>query len=78
MLFVLDLNWLPGVFVGGWVSNTYGRRMCVFVMSIYALGSASVVISSTTQAQIQAGRALHCKCTTHDPTSGAETDYFIL
>ena len=30
-------------------------------MSIYALGSASVVISSTTQAQIQAGRALHCK-----------------
>ncbi|KAJ5966214.1 general substrate transporter [Penicillium waksmanii] len=48
-----------GVFVGGWVSNTYGRRMCVFVMSIYALGSASVVISSTTQAQIQAGRALH-------------------
>ncbi|CAI7646358.1 unnamed protein product [Penicillium pancosmium] len=48
-----------GVFLGGWVSNTYGRRMCVFVMSIYALGSASVVISSTTQAQIQAGRALH-------------------
>ncbi|KAJ6119565.1 hypothetical protein N7523_003845 [Penicillium sp. IBT 18751x] len=48
-----------GVFLGGYVSNTYGRRMCVFVMSIYALGSASVVVSSSTEAQIQIGRALH-------------------
>ncbi|CAI7630766.1 unnamed protein product [Penicillium manginii] len=61
-----------GVFVGGWVSNTYGRRMCVFVMSIYALGSASVVISSTTQAQIQAGRALHCMQLAVIPTTLSE------
>lgn len=37
--------------------------MCVFVMSVYALGSASVVVSSTTEAQIQAGRALYCEYT---------------
>lgn len=50
-----------GVFLGGYVSNTYGRRMCIFVMSVYALGSTSVVVSSETVAQIQAARALHCE-----------------
>ncbi|KAJ5246633.1 general substrate transporter [Penicillium chermesinum] len=50
---------LIGVFIGGYVSNTYGRRMCVFSMNVYALGSAAVLISSTTVAQIQAGRVLH-------------------
>ena len=30
-------------------------------MSVYALGSASVVVSSTTQAQLQTARALHCE-----------------
>ncbi|OOQ85547.1 sugar transporter [Penicillium brasilianum] len=48
-----------GVLLGGYISNKYGRRMCISVMSLYALGSASVVISSQTDAQIQAGRALH-------------------
>ncbi|KAJ5107210.1 general substrate transporter [Penicillium angulare] len=50
---------IVGVFIGGYVSNTWGRRMCIFTMSIYALGSASVIISATTQAQLQSGRALH-------------------
>ncbi|KAJ5587474.1 general substrate transporter, partial [Penicillium hispanicum] len=50
---------LIGVFLGSYVSNTYGRRMCIFVMSVYALGSTAVVVSSQTVAQIQAGRALH-------------------
>ncbi|KAJ5653887.1 hypothetical protein N7490_000890 [Penicillium lividum] len=50
---------IVGVFIGGYVSNKYGRRMCIFTMSVYALGSASVVVSSTTVAQIQTGRALH-------------------
>jgi hypothetical protein len=54
-------NLALGVFLGGYISNKYGRRMCISVMSIYALGSASVVISSRTDAQIQAGRALHCE-----------------
>ncbi|KAJ5939025.1 general substrate transporter [Penicillium verhagenii] len=48
-----------GVFIGGYVSNKWGRRMCIFTMSVYALGSASVVVSSTTQAQLQTARALH-------------------
>ncbi|RAH47387.1 general substrate transporter [Aspergillus brunneoviolaceus CBS 621.78] len=48
-----------GVFLGGYVSNRWGRRMCIFSMSVYALGSASVVVSSTTQAQLQTARALH-------------------
>ncbi|KAJ5604620.1 sugar transport protein [Penicillium lagena] len=48
-----------GVFVGSWISDRWGRRMCVFVMSVYALGSASVVISAQNDGQILAGRALH-------------------
>lgn len=50
-----------GVFIGGYVSNRWGRRMCIFTMSVYALGSASIVVSSTTQAQLQTARALHCE-----------------
>ncbi|PWY90229.1 sugar transport protein [Aspergillus heteromorphus CBS 117.55] len=48
-----------GVFLGGYISNTYGRRWCIFSMNLYALGSASVVVSSTTIGQLLAGRALH-------------------
>lgn len=72
------INYFLGVFLGGWVSNTYGRRMCVFVMSIYALGSASVVISSQTQAQIQAGRALHCKSPTRRFKTGLKLTYYFF
>ncbi|PYH89951.1 sugar transport protein [Aspergillus ellipticus CBS 707.79] len=48
-----------GVFLGGYISSQYGRRRCIFSMNVYALGSASVVISSTTVGQLLAGRALH-------------------
>ncbi|PWY81647.1 sugar transport protein [Aspergillus sclerotioniger CBS 115572] len=48
-----------GVFIGGYISNTYGRKICIFSMNLYALASAAVVVSSTTDGQILAGRALH-------------------
>ncbi|OKL60827.1 hypothetical protein UA08_03813 [Talaromyces atroroseus] len=48
-----------GVIVGNWISKHYGRRWCIFVMSIYALGSTSVIISAYNRPQILAGRTLH-------------------
>lgn len=49
-----------GVVVGNWISKHYGRRWCIFVMSIYALGSVSVIVSGTSRAQMLAGRSIHC------------------
>ncbi|OJJ70398.1 hypothetical protein ASPBRDRAFT_44558 [Aspergillus brasiliensis CBS 101740] len=50
---------IVGVFLGGYISNTYGRKWCIFSMNLYALGSAAVVASSKTDVQILTGRALH-------------------
>ncbi|GKZ48105.1 hypothetical protein AbraIFM66951_011860 [Aspergillus brasiliensis] len=50
---------IVGVFLGGYISNTYGRKWCIFSMNLYALGSAAVVVSSKTDVQILTGRALH-------------------
>ncbi|KIW18021.1 hypothetical protein PV08_02308 [Exophiala spinifera] len=50
---------IAGVYVGSVISNRYGRRMCVFVMSIYALFSSAIIFSSHTKAQILAGRTIH-------------------
>ncbi|PYH30452.1 sugar transport protein [Aspergillus neoniger CBS 115656] len=50
---------IVGVFLGGYISNTYGRKWCIFSMNLYALGSAAVVVSSKTDAQLLTGRALH-------------------
>lgn len=60
------LNGIPfigfafGLIIGSLISAKYGRRMTMFCMSIYALISATVVITSTTRAQILAGRTLNC------------------
>lgn len=61
-----------GVFLGGYISNTYGRKWCIFSMNLYALGSAAVVVSSKTDAQILTGRALHCQC---PPCSRPDTNH---
>lgn len=59
------MNGLPfigfaiGLLVGSIISSKYGRRMCMFTMSIYALVSATVVVTSTTRGQILAGRILN-------------------
>ncbi|KFY81197.1 hypothetical protein V499_00023 [Pseudogymnoascus sp. VKM F-103] len=50
---------LIGVFIGSWVSNRYGRRWCILLMNIYALGSTAVIISGTNRPQMLSGRSLH-------------------
>ena len=50
-----------GVMVGSLVSARYGRRMCMFSMSCYALVTATIAITSTTREQILAARVLNCK-----------------
>lgn len=52
---------LVGVFIGSFISNRYGRRWCVFAMSVYALGSTAVIVSAKSPAQMLTGRSIHCK-----------------
>jgi MFS transporter, SP family, sugar:H+ symporter len=45
-----------GVIAGSMISKHFGRRMCIFVMSLWALISAVITITSTTSTQILIGR----------------------
>lgn len=48
-----------GVLIGGWVCDRFGRRWCMFSMSIYALGTATIAVTSNTREQIMAARVLN-------------------
>jgi len=48
-----------GIILGSWISKHYGRRMCMFTMSVWALVGATIVITSKTRDQIMAGRILN-------------------
>ncbi|KEF58109.1 uncharacterized protein A1O9_06032 [Exophiala aquamarina CBS 119918] len=48
-----------GIIIGSWVSKHFGRRMCMFIMSLWAIFSATIVITSKTPDQILAGRILN-------------------
>ncbi|KAI8254652.1 High-affinity glucose transporter ght1 [Colletotrichum sp. SAR 10_77] len=50
-----------GLVVGSLTSARFGRRTTMFVMSVYALISATVVVTSTRKEQILVGRILNCK-----------------
>ncbi|KUL82581.1 hypothetical protein ZTR_09361 [Talaromyces verruculosus] len=52
------IGFAVGVMVGSLVSSRWGRRMCIFVMSCWALVAATIVISSTSRDQMLAGRVL--------------------
>lgn len=54
---------LKGMLAGSEISARWGRRMVMFVMSIYALCTAAITFSSRTPAQILAARILNCKDT---------------
>lgn len=43
------------------MSKRWGRRMCMFVMSIWAIVCATLVITSKTKEQILVARILNCK-----------------
>lgn len=45
--------------IGGWVCDRFGRRWCMFGMSVYALGTATIAVTSNTREQIMAARVLN-------------------
>ncbi|KEF58701.1 uncharacterized protein A1O9_06627 [Exophiala aquamarina CBS 119918] len=48
-----------GVVFGSWVSRRWGRRMCMFVMSLWALVCATIIITSKSREQILVARVLN-------------------
>lgn len=48
-----------GVYLGSVISARYGRRMTVFTMSLWALVSATIVITSRTKEQMLIARILN-------------------
>lgn len=49
----------PGVIIGSFISARFGRRWCMFVMSVYALVTATINVTSNSNEQIMAGRVLN-------------------
>lgn len=58
------LGFVVGLLVGSHISAKWGRRMVMFIMSIYALCTAAITFSSHSFAQILAARILNCTCQT--------------
>ncbi|CAG9998483.1 unnamed protein product [Clonostachys byssicola] len=56
---LMYLGFTAGVLIGGWVCDRFGRRWCMFSMSIYALGTATIAVTSNTREQIMAARVLN-------------------
>jgi MFS family permease len=48
-----------GVIIGSLISARFGRRWCMFVMSVYALVTATIAVTSNTTEQIMAARILN-------------------
>ncbi|KAM0327191.1 hypothetical protein ACHAQA_006324 [Verticillium albo-atrum] len=53
------IGFAAGVIIGSVVSSRFGRRWCMFSMSIYALGTATIAVTSQTKEQIMAARILN-------------------
>lgn len=53
---LIFIGFLAGAYIGSLVSARYGRRMTVFTMSLWAIISAVINITSQNKAQILAGR----------------------
>jgi MFS family permease len=58
---LIYIGFAAGVLLGSFVSARWGRRMCIFVMSCWALVAAAICVSSSTSDQILAGRVLFCR-----------------
>ncbi|KAH6664752.1 general substrate transporter [Plectosphaerella plurivora] len=48
-----------GVVIGSWISNRFGRRMCMFTMSIWAMVCATIVLTARSRDQILIGRVFN-------------------
>lgn len=55
------IGFAAGIFIGSFTSARWGRRMCIFAMSCWALVAAAITISSSTREQVLAGRVLFCE-----------------
>lgn len=55
------IGFAAGVLIGSTVSARFGRRWCMFSMSIYALGTATIAVTSMSKEQIMAARILNCE-----------------
>lgn len=53
------LGFVVGLFIGSYISANYGRKWSIRVMSVYALITAAITISSKTKEQILTGRVLN-------------------
>lgn len=53
------IGFAAGVVIGSYVSARWGRRMCMFSMSIYALGTATIAVTSSNKHHIMAARVLN-------------------
>ncbi|KAM0536524.1 hypothetical protein ACHAPP_002944 [Verticillium nonalfalfae] len=53
------IGFAAGVIIGSLISSRFGRRWCMFVMSIYALGTATIAVTSNSKDQIMAARILN-------------------
>ncbi|KAL4958430.1 general substrate transporter [Aspergillus filifer] len=53
------IGFAAGVLIGSFISARFGRRWCMFFMSIYALVSATITVTSNSNEQIMAGRILN-------------------
>lgn len=53
------LTYIGGIIIGSFVSKLFGRRMCMFIMSLWTMVATTIVITSTTPNQIMGGRVLN-------------------
>ncbi|KAL6354143.1 hypothetical protein LRP88_12477 [Fusarium phalaenopsidis] len=53
------VSFMIGLLVGSYVSNRWGRRMCVFTMSIWAIFAAAIVVTAKNRDHLLAGRVLN-------------------
>ncbi|KAH6697374.1 general substrate transporter [Plectosphaerella plurivora] len=53
------VGFAAGVLIGGWVCDHFGRRWCMFSMSVYALVTATIAVTSNRREQIMAARVLN-------------------
>ncbi|KAJ5886241.1 uncharacterized protein N7473_008915 [Penicillium subrubescens] len=53
------IGFAVGLILGSMVSQKYGRRLCMFVMSCYALVTATITVTSQSREQILAARILN-------------------
>ncbi|KAF3396776.1 Hexose transporter HXT13 [Talaromyces pinophilus] len=53
------IGFVVGVIVGSFISSRFGRRKCMFIMSLYALITATIAVTSNTKDQIMVARILN-------------------